>query len=70
MNHTRLARTAVLTAFALLSVPALAQQDQLEVVEVREVDKPPIIMGLLTMGALGLMALGANAIPSKRGHQD
>lgn len=70
MNHTRLARTAVLIAMTLLGVPALAQQDQLEVVEVKEVDNPPVVMGLLTMGALGLMALGANAIPSKRGHQD
>lgn len=70
MNHPRLARTAVLIAMTLLGVPALAQQDQREVVEVRDVDPPPVIMGLLTMAALGLMALGANAIPSKRGHQD
>ena len=70
MTHSRLTQTALLVAFVLPGVPALAQQGQREVVEVKEVDDPPVVMGLLTMGALGLMALGANAIPSKRGHQD
>ena len=70
MKHTRLVRTALLIAFVLLAVPALAQQGQLEVVEVKEVDDPPILWNIGMMIILGLLALGANAIPSQRGHQD
>ncbi len=53
------------------SLPARAQGDEeLQVVEVKEVDNKPVLWSMLTMGLLIAMAVGANAIPSKRGHQD
>ncbi len=53
------------------AMPAQAQGDEeLEVVEVKEVDNKPVLWSMLTMGLLIAMAVGANAIPSKRGHQD
>ncbi len=70
MTNTRIIRTTLVAALVLLAVPALAQQGQLEVVEVKEIDNPPVIWSIVLMGLLGLLALGANAIPSNRGHQD
>ncbi|MCC6675903.1 MAG: hypothetical protein IT436_02050 [Phycisphaerales bacterium] len=36
----------------------------------KQPDEPPIIMNYLVMVAVAAAILGANAIPSKRGHQD
>lgn len=36
----------------------------------KQPDEPPIIMNYLVLVAIVAAILGANAIPSKRGHQD
>lgn len=46
------------------------EEPELQVIEVKEVDNKPAIWGMITMGLLIAMAVGANAIPSRRGHQD
>ena len=68
MQTKNLARTGAIATLALLALPVLAQSN--EVVEVKDINNAPVVMGITMMILLGLMALGANAIPSKRGHQD
>ncbi len=68
MRIKQLTRTGAIASLALLAGPVLAQAD--EVVEVKEINNAPVVMGIVMMILLGLLALGANAIPSKRGHQD
>lgn len=64
---------ALAAGLLLLSAAGAVAQDQPQgprpPVPTKE-DKPPIIMNYLTMVVLGAIAVGANLIPSKRGHQD
>lgn len=76
MRTTRLA--VALCTVALGASFALAQPRRPEAVDLTEVrppaptkqDAPPIITSWFLVALLGGGAIGANLIPSKRGHQD
>ena len=55
-----------------LALPAIAQDNvpTQDIVEVKEIKGSPSLLSMLMMGLLIAAAIGANAIPSKRGHQD
>lgn len=56
------------------ATPALAQpggkQQSVSPPTPKQPDEPPVIMNYLVMFLLAAAIIGANAIPSKRGHQD
>lgn len=58
-------------AATLQAVPSAAQPDgTLRPPTVREESEPPIIRLYITVALVGALVIGANLIPSKRGHQD
>lgn len=63
-----------LAAALWVATPALAQPNKQQGAPTpptpKQPDDPPIIMNYLVMVAIVAAILGANAIPSKRGHQD
>lgn len=79
MRRLRLLRAGLLPALPIVAallcaVPAEAQPgaktQQVSPPTPKQPDEPPIIMNYLVMLALAAAVIGANAIPSKRGHQD
>lgn len=81
MRKTRLAIPALMLTLALggsVAFIADAQPRRPEAVDLttmrpplpQKQDKPPFIMPWLLITALVAAAVGANMIPSKRGHQD
>lgn len=63
--------TAALLGLASVSADASAQAAQsLKPPSVNESDDPPTIRLYLVTALLGALVVGANLIPSKRGHQD
>lgn len=78
MRRLRLLRAGLpalpLVVALLCAVPADAQpgakNQPISPPTPKQPDEPPIIMNYLVMLALAAAVIGANAIPSKRGHQD
>jgi len=74
-RHPRLIATAAL-ACAAFAAPAPAQDGSTPPPAVLspptpgKPDEPPVVMNYLTMLIILSAAIGANMIPSKRGHQD
>lgn len=66
----RIVAAIALTGLAAGLATAQDEETRLQVIEVKEIDNKPAIWGMITMGLLIAMAVGANAIPSRRGHQD
>ncbi len=75
-NRTRRlgAVTGVAAAWLLALAPApsgaAAQTESLKPPSVNQSDDPPTVRMYLVTALLGALVVGANLIPSKRGHQD
>ncbi len=63
-------RVCALLAPLLLAGAARAQQDLPISPAIREFANPPIILSFFLLILVVAVAVGANLLPSKRGHQD
>ncbi len=79
MKHPRPRMLARVAAAAVIGVAALAASpgahaqagtQSLKPPTVNQTDDPPTIRMYLVTALLGALVVGANLIPSKRGHQD
>ena len=59
-----------LGALALSHAAALAQSGGLRPPEPEAIEDAPILLTYFAILVMGALIVGANAIPSKRGHQD
>ncbi|MEL7472622.1 MAG: hypothetical protein AAGK04_04830 [Planctomycetota bacterium] len=55
---------------SLLAAPALAQGSAPRPPEPEQIDDAPLLRTYFMLLVMGALVIGANTIPSKRGHQD
>ena len=78
MNRTRFitfsrvatAGLAALVCLMMFAEPTLAQDTDLRPPTPTATEDPPLLRTYFVLALLGALVVGANAIPSRRGHQD